>query len=101
MSDVCCVTKFASTHFASFYGTKAVAGVTYGIGVGKSYRLSLHHKASGSLVKQTASADDGTYSLTHIADLDYYLVGLDFRADPVVAAVSDKLTLTDMVVPDF
>jgi len=65
-------------------GGYRIAGNVTELGVAGAYRVRLHDKLSGRLIRETWSADDGTYSFENIANRTdgYYLVAHDHGASP-------------------
>jgi len=78
-----------------FGGPYRIANVVTELGVPGRYRVRLHLRANGMLVRETFSAADGSYAFPGIAYLEggYYAIAFDWLTPaPLNAAIADLLT---------
>lgn len=75
-------------------GTYRIVGTVAEVGVAGPYRVRLHGRRSGLLVRETWSAADGSYSFPLIAyHLNgYYAIAFDHGDNPLNAAIADLIT---------
>ena len=75
-------------------GNYQITGTVDELGVAGRYRVRLHDRVSGRLIRETWSDASGAYSFGSIANRPqgYYLLAFDHGADPVNAAVADLVS---------
>jgi hypothetical protein len=85
-----------------FSGTLKTSELVDELGVVGAYRVRLHSKKDGRVLRETWSGTDGRYTFTRLAgsvgatDL-YYAAAFDHSGDPLKnAAISDQLILEAM-----
>lgn len=75
-------------------GAHRITGTVDELGQSGAYRVRLHDRVSGRLIRETWSDASGAYSFGSIANRPqgYYLLAFDHGADPVNAAVADLVS---------
>jgi hypothetical protein len=78
-------------------GPGTIAGVVDRLGAPGPYRVFLHYRPTGQVLKKTVSAPDGAYVFADLPVIagGYYAVAFDsHEAEPLNAAIADRLTPT-------
>ena len=75
-------------------GDFRITGTVDELGMPGAYRVRLYMRASGTLVAEGMSGDDGAFVFDHLAYLDggYFAIAHDHTAPLRNAAISDYLT---------
>lgn len=77
-----------------YWGGYQIHGTVTEMGVAGSYRVRLFLRRTGILLRETWSAEDGTYRFSGLPALDqgYFAVAFDNSANPLNAAIADLIT---------
>lgn len=77
-----------------FSGPYRVTGTVTELGVAGRYKVRLHHRKTGQLIKQTTSSATGAYTFSYLAysQNGYYVIAFDHGNNPLNAAIADFVT---------
>lgn len=77
-----------------FAGRHRITGTVTELGAAGAYRVRLFNRASAMCIRETWSAEDGSYAFEHLAyqPNGYFAIAHDHGASPLNAAIADLIT---------